>query len=131
MKFKTSTESAMACDSADKLLLHLRDNFQDFHSMMPMGASCPLCSACDVAYTKKPPWDEPSGLTPHAASLKTPKLSCCIGIAWMLTGRLSSRCACLMILLAFCKLSMVGLAVSLADNETFAAKSILEFVAIH
>ena len=31
----------------------------------------------------------------------------------------------------FCRLSMVGLAVSLADNETFATRSTLELVANH
>ena len=33
--------------------------------------------------------------------------------------------------LLFCRLSMVGLAVSLADSDTFAAMSILELVADH
>ena len=41
MKFKMSIESAIACDSADKLLRHFRDNFQDFQSIIPTGASCP------------------------------------------------------------------------------------------
>ena len=36
-----------------------------------------------------------------------------------------------MILLAFCRLSIVGLAVSLADNETFADRSSREFVQSH
>ena len=38
-----STESAIACDSAAKLLRHLRGNFHDFHSMTPTGASFPWC----------------------------------------------------------------------------------------
>ena len=42
MKFRMSMESAMACDSAERLLRHFRDNFHDFHSMIPTGASCPL-----------------------------------------------------------------------------------------
>ena len=63
--------------------------------------------------------------------MNTPNVSLSSGIAWMWMGRVSSRLACRMILFAFCKLSMVGFDVSLADNETFAAKSILEFVANH
>ena len=43
-----STESAIAWDSADKLLRHFR-GFHDFHTMTPTGASCPLCRACEVA----------------------------------------------------------------------------------
>ena len=42
IKLSISTESAMACDSADKLLRHFRDSFQDFHSMIPTGASSPF-----------------------------------------------------------------------------------------
>ena len=59
-----SIASAIACDSADRLLRHFRDSFHDFQSMIPTGASSPLVSACEEAYTKYPPWDEPSGLNP-------------------------------------------------------------------
>ena len=48
-KLSMSTESAMACDSAARLLRHLRPSFQDFHYITPTGASCPLCSAWEVA----------------------------------------------------------------------------------
>ena len=66
----------MACDSAERLLRHFRDNFHDFHSINPTGTSSPLRSACDEAYIRYPPSDDPSGRTPHAASLKTPHFSC-------------------------------------------------------
>ena len=46
-------------------------------------------------------------------------------------GKLASRCACRMILFAFCKLSIVGFEVSLADNDTLADRSSLEFVHSH
>ena len=36
-----------------------------------------------------------------------------------------------LVLLAFCRLLMVGLAVSLADKDTFADRSTREFVEIH
>ena len=131
MKFKTSTESAIACDSADRLLRHLRVSFQDFHSIIPTGASSPLCNACEEAYIKYPPWEEPPGLTPQAASLKTPKFKLSSGIAWICMGKLSSRWACRMIWFAFCKLSIVGFDVWLAESDTLADKSKREFVQSH
>ena len=46
-------------------------------------------------------------------------------------GRTSSFCACLIILLAFCRLPIVGFAVSLADRDTLAERSSRELVASH
>ena len=131
MKFSMSTESAIACDSADRLLLHFLDSVHDFHSIIPTGASSPVCSAWDDAYIRYPPCDDPSGRTPHAASLNTPKFNWSMGIACIWMGSASSFCACLTILFAFCKLLMVGLAVSLADNDTFAERSVRGFVDSH
>ena len=79
IKLSMSIESAMACDSALRELRHFRPSFHDFQSMIPTGASCPLCKACEVAYIRKPPCEEPSGRTPQAASLKMPKLNSPIG----------------------------------------------------
>ena len=124
-------ESAIACDSADKLLRHLRDNFHDFHAMIPTGASSPLCKAWDEAYIKYPPWEEPSGLTPHAASLNTPKFKWSKGIAWICIGKVSSRWACRTSLFALCRLLIVGCAVSLTERGTFADRSTREFVQNH
>ena len=127
----TSMESTIAWDSADKLLRHFRDNFHDFHSIIPTGASSPLCKAWEEAYIKYPPCEEPYGLTPHAASLNTPQFRWSKGIAWIWIGNVSSRCACRTSCVCCVSAAYAGFAVSLAGRDTVAERSTREFVESH